>query len=108
MKAFNYEITDTASVDIEKISDYIAKNFYVETAISLVRDINSNIQKISQNPLIYEVRNIFSDRFGAVRIAVVKNYNIYFAVDEDIKMVYILRVAHCSMNLVQEFIEGDS
>ncbi|MCL2051511.1 MAG: type II toxin-antitoxin system RelE/ParE family toxin [Lachnospiraceae bacterium] len=107
MKAFEYKITASASVDIEQIGFYIAKNFYVETAISLVNDIYNTIKTISQNPVLYEKRDIYSDKFGIIRIAFIKNYNIYFALDEEKNKVYILRVAHCTMNLVQEFIEGD-
>jgi len=108
MKAFDYRITDTAADDIEQIGFYIAKNFYVETAVLLVNDIYEMIITISQNPFMFEKRDIFSDTFGVVRIAIVKNYNIYYALDEDKRIVYILRVAHCTMNLIQEFIESNA
>jgi hypothetical protein len=36
--------------------------------------------EICQTPLIFEARNIFSDTFGEIRIAVAKNYIIYIII----------------------------
>jgi plasmid stabilization system protein ParE len=107
METYDYQLTKTAKADIEGIGKYIADNFYVETAISIVEEIDKKIGEICEFPLAYRARELFSDRYGEIRIAVAKNYNIYFAVDKEIHKVYIVRVAHCSMNLVQEFVEGE-
>jgi plasmid stabilization system protein ParE len=107
METYDCHLTKTAKADIEGIGKYIAKNFYAETAISIVEEIDKKIDEICERPLIYRAREIFSKRYGEIRIATVKNYNIYFAVDKEIKKVYIVRVAHHLMNLVQEFVEGE-
>lgn len=106
MDRYNYFITDVGQKDIEGISLYIKENYYSETALAIVKEIRTKIERICDNPFIYEKRDIFSKYFGHIRIATVKNYNIFFSVNKDKKVVYIVRVAHCTMNLIQEFLDG--
>lgn len=83
---FDFRFLPTAEQDIEEATDYYA-NIYFKVLKNFSKQIDISISNILGNPY-------FQKRFRSVRALPVKNfpYIIFYEVDEDEKMIYILSV----------------
>jgi addiction module toxin, RelE/StbE family len=97
MEKYNVQITNPAADDIRKLYRYISENFSApDTALSMVKLIHSEINKLRQSALVYPlVRN---ERLAAkgYRMIVVKKYLIFYAVKN--KSVFVRRILHSRQN----------
>ena len=80
--------TPLAEQDLEAIADYIAVNNPVR-ALSFVRELRAQCQRITINPLGYRLR---SELGGDIRSCAHGHYVIFFESDPD--AVLIVRILH--------------
>jgi plasmid stabilization system protein ParE len=74
--------------DLESLAEYIAAD-NPRRAVSFLREIYAEIERIGKNPLLYQLRpDIGSD----ARLAVIGRYVVLFRVADDV--VYIERVVY--------------
>lgn len=84
-----------AEEDIADQTDYIAFELKSpETAMNMVRGFRKTINSLSTFPQRHELdEDEELEKYG-IRKTYYKNYKIYFLIDEQEKVVYILRVFH--------------
>ncbi|WP_294279122.1 type II toxin-antitoxin system RelE/ParE family toxin [uncultured Chryseobacterium sp.] len=89
---FDFRFLPTAEQDIEEATDYYA-NISFKVLKNFSKQIDISISNILGNPY-------FQKRFRSVRALPVKNfpYIIFYEVDEDEKMIYILSVFFTHQN----------
>lgn len=91
--SYDYALTLSAEQDLDEILDYISvKLLNPDAASGFVNALESKIEEICMTPQIGSiVDNDFIKR-NDVRLAHVKNYLIYYIVDELKKSIVILRI----------------
>ena len=98
MRPFSVFLTQDAENDLKEIKNYIASNISSKTALRIICLIKSNIEKLSFLPefavvVKYEPWN----SLGIRRIAV-GNFFVYYRVDLEERVVYILKVTYSRRN----------
>lgn len=95
MQLYKIEITDLAEQDLEDAADYIAFSlFSPEAAINTVSGIRTKINKLQSFP---ERNDLDDDPVLAelgVRMDYYRNYKIYYVIDTEKAVVYIVRILH--------------
>lgn len=95
MRRYNIEITELAEQDLEDIGDYIA---FVLMNTSAAKNTIQGIRRTIKTLELFPERNeIVSDVFImelSIRMVMHKKYKIYYAVDDDSQVVYIVRILH--------------
>jgi len=95
VKRYHIEITELAEKDLEDAGDYIAFELLnPRAALDTVQGIRAQINKLECFP----ERNELDDdsilaAFG-VRMDYYRNYKIYYVVDNEKLIVYIIRILH--------------
>ncbi len=95
MRRYNIEITELAEQDLEDIGDYIA--FVLMNTSAAKNTIQGICRTIKTLELFPERNEIVSDVFImelSIRMVMHKKYKIYYAVDDDSQVVYIVRILH--------------
>jgi toxin ParE1/3/4 len=88
--------TDPALIDLDEIVSYIAKQALAPVAAERLKDaIFKETDRLCYMP---QGLRIVHKKKGYRRI-IVKSYNIYYSVDENKKIVYIMQVIHGRRNL---------
>jgi len=97
--SYSLSITDLAEEDILASVTYIADVFKNPVAANNLLDEIESCEKIlEETPNIYPfVRDEYLARKG-VRYAVIKNYLLFYTVDEDDKTVNVVRFLHGRRN----------
>ena len=93
----SYEIimTPDAADDLAELRDYIAYSLLVpETALSYIQAIRKEIESLSVMPARYKTVDDEPWRSRGIRKIIVKNFYIYYRIDEDAQRVYILNVIY--------------
>ena len=89
---YNLVITKPAEKDLADILQYILKDLSAPKAANdLLDDILKCYDNISLNPLMYALCD--NDRLKSknYRKAVIKNYIMFYRVDEEKRIIYIMR-----------------
>jgi toxin ParE1/3/4 len=86
-------ISPRATLDLEEIGDYIARD-NPSRAISFLRELEQQSQRITKRPTAFPVRD---DLAAGIRMAVHGKYLIFFRVTD--KTVRVERVIHGARNL---------
>ena len=94
--------TPLAEQDIESIGDYIARD-NPRRALSFIRELRSQCQRISKTPQGYRLRDELGD---GIRSCAYGNYVIFFT--EDGRLLRIIRVLHGAMDIEAQFAEKNS
>ena len=81
-------ITPLAEQDIESIGDYIARD-NPRRALSFIRELRSQCQRISKTPQGYRLRDELGD---GIRSCAYGNYVIFFEIETDV--LRIVRILH--------------
>jgi len=83
----------TAMRELEEIADYIAVELKApEAALGFIEDVDSMVHGLTHMPYrhpIYHAKYRLTDE---IRFVPVKNYNVFYAVNEEHKTVEIRRV----------------
>lgn len=89
---YKIENTPLAEQDLDGILSYIAENLGNKTAaVSFLDEVDACYINLEQMPFMYEQCRDPQLRALGYRKAIIKNYVMIYRVDEDKKIVYILR-----------------
>ncbi len=96
---WNIHITQQAQLDIIDAADYIEfVLFNPDAADSLLDEVEKTIGSLSHMPdRIHPVDDPILLMFG-IRFIMVKNYLLFYAIDEENTTVYIVRFLHNKQN----------
>lgn len=95
MDSFEIIITPDAEADLIELRNYIADVLFApETALSYIRAIRNEISTLSELP--GRIKPVADEpwRSRGLRKVIVKNFYVYFRIDENQKRVYILNVIY--------------
>ena len=85
----------TARRKLEDAVLYIALDLCApDAAMHLADEIDETVQKLKEMPYRFPVYHTLYAMKHEIRFFPVKNYNVYYVVDEDTKTVEIWRVLH--------------
>ena len=89
---YKIENTPLAEQDLDGILSYIAENLGNKTAtVSFLDEVDACYINLERMPFMYEQCRDPQLRALGYRKAIIKNYVMIYRVDEDKKIVYILR-----------------
>ena len=89
---YKIENTPLAEQDLDGILSYIAENLGNNTAaVSFLDEVDACYINLERMPFMYEQCRDPQLRALGYRKAIIKNYVMIYRVDEDKKIVYILR-----------------
>lgn len=95
MSPYRVKVTKQAIEHLQGIRDHILFEFFAPNAArdTLAR-LGKSITSLASNP--YRIKTIEEEpwRGRGVRKLIVKNYYVYFWVDEDIETVYVIAVIY--------------
>ena len=95
MPAYRIIITPDAIKDLAELSDYIADMLHAhDTALSYVRAVREEISSLSDMPERYKLVDDEPWHSRGLRRFLVKNFYVYYRIDEQAKMIYILNVIY--------------
>lgn len=95
MDSFEIIITPDAEADLIELRNYIADVLFApETALSYIRAIRNEISTLSELP--GRIKPVADEPWlsRGLRKIIVKNFYVYFRIDENQKRVYILNVIY--------------
>ena len=94
MKTYEINITDIAERDILEIARYVMQESYnVDTALRLIDEIETAISKLADMPHYALVLDERLRKLGYRKINV-KNYIVFFCIDEENLVVNIERILY--------------
>jgi len=96
------EFQPQAERDLEGIGDYIAQD-NPSRAITFLQELRSQCRKILMAPQAYRPRPELGE---GIRSCAYGNYVIFFT--EDGRLLRIIRVLHCAMDIEAQFTEKNS
>ena len=89
----------TARKQLEDAVMYIAIDLCApDTAMNLADEVDQAVQKLKEMPYRFPIYHTLYAMKREIRFFPVKNYNVYYVIDEDSKTVEILRVLHRLQN----------
>ena len=92
---YNLVITKPAEKDLADILQYISKDLSAPKAANdLLDDILKCYDNISLNPLMYALCDNDRLKIKKYRKAVIKNYIMFYRVDEEKQKIYIMRFVY--------------
>ena len=95
MDSYEIIMTSDAVDDLAELRDYIAYSLSApETAFSYIQAIRKEIESLSVMPARYKTVDDEPWRSRGIRKIIVKNFYIYYRIDEDARRVYILNVIY--------------
>lgn len=99
MRMYEVMILPLAEEDIINNTDYIAfEKKAPETALELAMGFRNSIAKLEFMPMQHELDEDEELALRGIRKCYYKNYKIYFFIDENKGIVYVLRVLHMLVN----------
>lgn len=95
VKQYRIEITELAEKDLEDAGDYIAFELLnPKAALDTVQGIRAQINKLEYFPERNELdEDTILAAFG-VRMDYYRNYKIFYVVDNETHIVYVIRILH--------------
>ena len=98
MKTYEINITDIAELDILEAARYLTQELYtIESALRLVDEIENTISKLAYMPHYAFVIDERLRNLGYRKVNV-RNYIVFFCIDEEHNVVNIERVLHGRQN----------
>lgn len=95
MENFSINITDGCYNDIKNIADYISNVFLDDDlANKVILELFADIKKLSYLATMFQLCENEKLNSNGIRKYRVKKYIIYYVVDENIKVVNVLRIRH--------------
>jgi len=95
MDEYNVEITPEAEADIDEAYAYISYQLEnPQAAFELTDGIYDGIEKLSTMPSRFPVWKREPLKSEGVRSFAVKNFNVFYVVDETRRTVFVLRVIY--------------
>lgn len=95
MSAYRIIMTPDAADGLAELVDYIANVLLArDTARSYVRAIREEIASLAEMPAVYKLMDEEPWRSRGVRRFLVKNFYVYYRVEETTKTVYVLNVIY--------------
>jgi len=95
MAAYRIIVTPDAADDLADLGDYIANVLYArDTALAYVRAIRKEIAALAEMPAVYKVMDDEPWHSRGLRRFLVKNFYVYYRVEEAAKAVYVLNVIY--------------
>jgi toxin ParE1/3/4 len=92
-------VSKEADEDIEDIVLYIVSELNNPSAASaFLDDVEKSYNNIVEKPAMYSLCNDYRLRNGGYRKIVIKNYLILYRINEDDKMVIVVRVVYGGRN----------
>jgi len=92
-------ISGPAEQDINSVLDYIEYSLFNHAAaISLFKNLNEEIDRISQNPDIFAAIDDHVLKANGVRFTMVRNYLLFYSFSRENKTVTIYRFLHGRRN----------
>ena len=89
----------TARRQLEDAVMYIAIDLYSpDAAMNLAYEVDEAVQKLKEMPYRFPIYHTLYAMKREIRFFPVKNYNVYYVIDEDSKTVEIWRVLHRLQN----------
>ena len=89
----------TARRQLEDAVMYIAIDLYSpDAAMNLADEVDQAAQKLKEMPYRFPIYHTLYAMKREIRFFPVKNYNVYYVIDEDSKTVEIWRVLHRLQN----------
>ena len=104
----SYRVAYTASAlqDIEDIFEYIARELLEpELAAGIYRSIVKAVRSLESFPNRHEA--LEREQFGFLRRMPVKNYLVFYAVNEENKAVSVIRIMYGARNVEDQLINPD-
>ena len=101
----NYKVVLTAKArdEIEEIYNYISKSLMAEKAANnLMSKIHNNILMLEEMPKSCSVIEQYKDRKYEYRKLIINNYVAIYRIDEEKKVVYIIRIVYGGRNYLNE------
>lgn len=98
-KKYNYVLTETAENDIDEVFSYISEDLSnTIAATDLADELEEKLSEICKNPLSGRiVENDFLKR-DDIRRFLVRNYIVYYVIDEENCRVAVLRMVYGRRN----------
>ena len=95
MDSFNIIITPDAEDDLVELRNYIADVLLArDTARNYIRTIRKEIATLSETPTRYKPVDDEPWHSRGIRRIIVKNFFVYYRIDEEKKRVFILNVIY--------------
>ena len=95
MDSYEIIMTSDAANDLTELRDYIAYSLLApDTALSYIQAVRKEIESLSVMPARYKTVDDEPWRSRGIRKTIVKNFYIYYRIDEDARRVYILNVIY--------------
>lgn len=106
MTEYQVKLTKKAYEELEEIGDYIANELMApETAISILDLLEGTIRRLATMPARYQL--VDDEPWGAmgIRKMTVKNFLVYYWIDEEKKKVQVTAVLHVLQNQQRHLVE---
>ncbi|MDO5377454.1 MAG: type II toxin-antitoxin system RelE/ParE family toxin [Clostridia bacterium] len=85
----------TARKQLEDVVMYIAVDLHApDAAMNLADEVDEAVRKLKEMPYRFPLYHTLYAMKHEIRFFPVKNYHVYYVVDEDMKTVEIWRVLH--------------
>jgi plasmid stabilization system protein ParE len=94
MKEYDIVFLPAANQDLEEIADYLA-GYYESTVTKFRAALLKKIESIRRNPYICQ-KSRYSDKY---RRAIINDYVLYYAIDEDKNLITVYLVIHVSRDV---------
>lgn len=86
----------TAKQQLEEAVMYIAIELCApDTAMHLANEVDAAVQQLKEMPYRFPIYHTLYAMKREIRFFPVKNYNVFYVIDENTKTVEIWRVLHC-------------
>ncbi len=101
MWKYKVSYSQIAKNDLKEIVLYMDNDFNsYSTAVNIFNNIKNKIEKISDNPYMYaQIPN--KSKIKNVRKAVIKNYLIFYIVNDEEKEITIVRILNGKRNWIR-------
>lgn len=105
---YNWKLTPLAEEDIEEALSYMIENLSNKTAAERLFSVfNKTIDNICAFPMAYPGCEHYFVRDANYRHAIIKNYVLFYRVNENKKQIEILRFIYSGRNIGRPDIFGD-
>ena len=102
-KQYKVQITKYALAQMEEIRDYIVNELHApQAAYSLILEMKNKVASLSSMPERYQPVDSKKWREQGIRKIIVKNFIMYYWIDEEQRKIYITAVVYGKRNQLKE------
>ncbi len=99
---YNYKFTETAKNDLSAVLDYIAtKLCNIKAANNILQKIENSIEQIRTFPYAQSDCKEYLIEDNLIRKIIIDNYVLVYQINEDEKLIIILRFRYAQMDLTK-------